>query len=105
MAAARANGSLAILTWDSCSPSGLIRTITERRRCKSIPTYSGFTGTFFRRGGVAFVSPSFSTLGPSRREEAPRLLTAGALAITVPPLRLLPGVTGQAHHIGPSRRS
>jgi hypothetical protein len=28
-------------------------------------------GTWFRRGGVALSGPSFTTLGPSRREEAP----------------------------------
>jgi hypothetical protein len=33
-----------MLTIDSVSPASFIRTITDRRRCRSIPTYSRDTG-------------------------------------------------------------
>jgi hypothetical protein len=36
---AKATGSLTIRTTSSTSPSPVIRTITNRRRCRSIPTY------------------------------------------------------------------
>ena len=36
---ANATGSLSILTVDNVSPASVIRTITDRRRCRSIPTY------------------------------------------------------------------
>lgn len=73
-------GSLSILTVLSCSPSGLMRTMTDRRRRRSMPTYSDYTGTFFRREDVALDGPSAPTLGPSRRGEAPPFAAAICLA-------------------------
>src|SRR5262245_29476548 len=55
---------------DNNSPSAFLRTITDRRRCKSIPTYSRSTGTFFRRVGVALPSSSVVPLETPRREKA-----------------------------------
>src|SRR5262245_57959935 len=54
---------------DNNSPSAFLRTITDRRRCRSIPTYSRSTGTFFRRVGVALASSSLAPLETPRREK------------------------------------
>jgi hypothetical protein len=72
-----ATGSFAKWTQLSFSPAALRGAIIERRRCRSIPTYSRSAGTFFCREGVALASPSVPTHGPSRRER----LLAGELRI------------------------
>ena len=47
------------------------RTMSERRRCRSMPTYCFSTGVLLRRGWVGLETSSVSTLGPSRRSETP----------------------------------
>src|SRR6202521_1123216 len=81
-AAAMAIGSLSMWTFDNNSPSAFFRTITDRRRCRSIPTYSRCTGTsLFRRRGVALVSLSVATLDTPRREEVPFLTAEEVVTI------------------------
>src|ERR1019366_8935066 len=67
---ARSNASRSSLsTWltSRVSPSALRRTITLRRLCKSMPTYSwGFILVLLRRGEIGFATPSFSLGSPSR---------------------------------------
>ena len=46
--AAKAIGSLSILTVETNSPCSSRCTITDRRRCKSIPTYCRSIGVFLR---------------------------------------------------------
>src|SRR5688500_1586878 len=61
-------------TVSSFSPSGVIRTITLRRRCRSTPTYCRCCiGVFLRREGFGSEAPSVPTLGPPRRRETPLL--------------------------------
>ncbi len=60
------------------SPASFIRTITDRRRCRSIPTYccSCSTRVSFRRLRVGVGTPSLPcTLGSRRREELWRSTT------------------------------
>src|SRR5436190_18212314 len=60
-------------TTSSFSPSGVMRTITLRRRCRSMPTYSRCCciGVLLRLEAVGWRTPSVSTLGPFRRGETP----------------------------------
>src|SRR5581483_10642933 len=100
-ALARAIGLLSIRTLSSTSPAAFFRTITDRRRCRSIPTYSRSTGaSFLRREGVAFVGPSVFALGPSRPEEVPEPLTR--LAIPAPVTPTTP--TRRTRRLTPRRR-
>ncbi len=65
------SGSLSMRTVSSVSPSALRRTMTERLRCRSTPTYCffGSTGFSFRRLRVGLETPSvLDTLGSRRRE-------------------------------------
>ena len=68
-----ATGSLSMRHRPSTSPSSVIRTITDRRRCRSIPTYCRCCciGVLLRREGLGWEAPSVPTLGPLRRGEAP----------------------------------
>jgi hypothetical protein len=58
-------------TVECVTPAASRRTITERRRCRSMPTYCRSTGVLFRRGWVGWETSSVTTLDPSRRGEAP----------------------------------
>src|SRR5438094_103619 len=82
MARDRASGPLSILATSSTSPASFMRTITDRRRCRSIPTYCGCccTGVLLRLEGLGWEAPSVPALGPLRRSEAPLFA-----AITPPP--------------------
>ena len=55
-------GSLSILTVSIGSPDAVLRTITLRRRCRSMPTYSDSTGVLLRL--VVLEDPSFRSLLP-----------------------------------------
>ena len=58
-------GSLATLVTPSTSPASFILTITDRRRCRSMPTYccSCTRRTFLLLEGFGFAPPSFVLLG------------------------------------------
>src|SRR4029453_4226164 len=60
-----ATGSLSTRTVWSASPSPVMRTITERRRCRSIPTYCSPMG------------PPSSWLGGTARVSSPRVPSPG----------------------------
>src|SRR5581483_11475069 len=100
-ASASAMALLSIRTLPKTSPAAFFRTITDRRRCRSIPTYCRSTGaSFLRREGVAFVGPSVFTLGPSRPEEVPEPFTC--LAIPAPVISTTP--TRRTRQLTPRRR-
>src|SRR5271163_3735087 len=70
---ASATGSLSIRTFSRVSPDSVRRTMTLRRRCRSMPTYccSCSTGVSFCRFRVGFATPSvLRTPGPGRREDS-----------------------------------
>src|SRR5258706_11666224 len=77
--------------------------ITDRRRCRSIPTYSRSTGTFFRREGVALSSSSVVALETPRREEALNFETV-APAMHVPRRRRRARRTCRAPHAAAATR-
>jgi hypothetical protein len=58
-------------TVECVTPAASRRTITERRPCRSMPTYCRSTGVPLRRGWVGWETPSVATLDPSRRSETP----------------------------------
>ncbi len=105
IASASWSGSLTTRTVSSTSPSSLILTITERRRCRSIPTYCRWcsTGVSFRFR-VGLETPSVPcTFGSRRREELRRFAGDSAdRATTTDPVLF----GGRAPHNGDrSRRS
>ena len=100
---ANATGSLSILDTPTTSPASFIRTITDRRRCRSIPTYCCSRSTrvsFFRfRDGVE--TPSVPrTLGSRRGEEPWGITTDLATKKTFRTAR-----RPSSHHPAGSRRS
>ena len=109
----RAMAPLSIWTVSRVSPSGVRRTITLRRRCRSIPTYCGpgCTVTFFRREVFGLATPSLTSLGSSRREEVDLtvrrpspLPEAIDMASTFPTRRPARRIN-QARHAGAALRS
>ena len=84
--AAKATGSLSMRTVSSVWPASLRRTITLRRRCRSMPTYCCCcsTGASFCRLRVGLGTPSvLCTPGPGRREDSRGLFDLGwAVAAT-----------------------
>jgi hypothetical protein len=81
-----------------------MRTITDRRRFRSMPTYSRCcsTGVSFRRLRVGLQTPSvLGTLGSRRREELRRFGFDTAEVATDPRFDRRPG----SHHRNPSRGS
>src|ERR1700722_13647096 len=98
---ANATGSLSIFEIFSTSPASFIRTITDRRRCRSIPTYccSRSTRVSFRFR-VGLVTPSLlCTLGSRRREEPWRITTESVIT------NLLHLGAPDPHHQARSRES
>ena len=81
-------GSLATLVTPSTSPASFILTITDRRRCRSMPTYCcSCTRSPFLLEGFGFAPPSFVLLGLlGERDFAVLLvdcLATGSLATTI----------------------
>src|SRR5207253_432733 len=72
-AVAMARGSLPTRWVESLLPSASSRTITDRRRWKSIPTYCRSIGASSSSRGVGVRTPSLQRLGASRGAEAPLL--------------------------------
>jgi len=89
------SGSFSTLTVSSTLPPSVMRTITDRRLCRSIPTYCRCcsTGVSFRRFRVVLETPSVPcTLGSRRREGLRRFAGVCAdLSITTSSLRSAPG--------------
>jgi hypothetical protein len=79
--------------------SSAMRTITDRRRCKSIPTYCRYCCTWvsFRRCRVGWETPSVvAALGSGRREETRRSGLAVAIGFVLQ--TAAPARTTRAHH-------
>src|SRR5436190_19203164 len=73
-----------------------MRTMTERRRCRSMPTYCRCCCIrgLLRREGLGSEAPSVSTLGPLRRGEAPVRNEPVTVAMAI----LLRGLRAGPHH-------
>src|SRR5665647_889089 len=110
--AAKAAVSLSMRTVLRVSPASVRRTITLRRRCRSIPTYCFCcsTGVSFCRFRLGFATPSvLRTLGSGRREDSRGAFSfdrvgLGTLFVVTRWLLLL-GVRAGALNRSPPRRS
>src|ERR1022692_3721300 len=113
---ARVTGSLSIRTVSRVSPDSVRRTMTLRRRCRSMPTYccSCSTGVSFCRFRFGLVTPSVLRTPGSGRQEDSRWafgldrLDLATLFVGTEPFLMLgarAGALTQARHAGTALRS